>query len=479
MIGVVPHGAPGGIQVRWGANRRTRPVTQQNRRDGRRGSAGRVDSTGAAASRGLTRRAFLRAAAVAGAAAAAPLVLPARTLGLEGTVAPSERIVAGAIGVGGRGSSDLGWMMQEADVQLVAVCDVQKPRRDAAKKAVDAKYGNADCAVYRDMRDLLAERENIDILLIATGDRWHTVAASLAMKAGKDVYCEKPSTMTIAEGQALVATAKRHGRVFQSGMQRRSEPLFVFADELARSGRLGKIHTVRAHTLPFEMKRDWLPAQPEPPRDEMDWDLWLGPAPTRPYNEGYLGGCMAWLNYYDFGTGVAGWCSHTICQCQGAIDADLTSPVAYEYPKNETAEGFTARYASGVKLVLACEGWRGSCGVRYEGTDGWVSMADGYSVPDVSSPALLEDRTKLVQEYMGKNRRPMSHMRDFLDCVRTRRQTVAHPEVAHRSMSTCHAINISMLLKRNLTWDPAKEEFAADAEANRMRSRALRQPWQV
>jgi hypothetical protein len=226
------------------------------------------------------------------------------------------------------------------------------------------------------------------------------------------------------------------------------------------------------------MRQDWLPAQAEPPKEELDWDLWLGPAPWRPYNRGYLDGCMAWLNFYDFGTGVAGWCSHTLCQCQGAIGADLTSAVDYEYPGNTTAEGLAARYANGVNLVLSCGGWRGSCGVRYEGTDGWVSMADGYSAPDLSSPSLLAERKKLVQDYMDRHQRPMNHWRDFLNCVKTRRQTVAHPEVAHRSMSTCHVANICMLLKRNVKWDPVREEFVNDPEANRLRSRAVREPWQ-
>jgi predicted dehydrogenase len=393
-------------------------------------------------------------------------------------VAPGERIGLAAVGIGGRGSYDLSVALREADVQCLAVCDVQKAARERAKAAVDQHYGNQDCLASIDFRDLLA-RPDIDAFLIAPGDRWHTPLSVLAMAAGKDVFSEKPSTMTIAEGQALVATARRYVRVFQTGTQRRSEGPFVLADQLARTGRLGKVHTVWAHTLPFEMRRDWLPAQPEPPREELDWDLWLGPAPWRPYNPGYLGGCGAWLNYFDFGTGVAGWCSHTICQCQGAIEADLTSAVTYEYPKNDNAEGFTAHYANGVKLVLACGGWRGSCGVRYEGSEGWVSVADGYTTPDVSSPALLDQRQRLLQEYLDESRRPLHHIRDFLDGVRSRRQPVAHAEVAHRSMSTCHAINISMLLKRSLTWDPDREEFPGDDEANRLRSRALREPWRV
>lgn len=421
----------------------------------------------------LTRRAFLKRAA---AAAAVPYIVEATALGGGGRATPSERIVMGGIGLGGRGRYDLSAALQEADVQFVAVCDVRRQKREQAKAAVDRHYGNKDCVIYTDFRDVLA-RSDIDAIVTAPGDRWHTPISVMAMRLGKDVYSEKPSTMTIAEGQMLVDTARRYGRVFQTGTQRRSEAIFVFADELARTGRLGKIHTVKAHTLPFAMRQDWLPGQQEPPRDELDWEMWLGPAPWRPYNPNYLNGCGAWLNYYDFGTGVAGWCSHTICQCQGAIDADLTSAVEYEYPKNDTAEGFTARYANGVKLVLLCGGWRGSCGVRYEGTEGWVSAADGYTAPDVSSASLLKESRKLVQDYMAQNQRPMNHMRDFLNCVRTRRPPVAGPEVAHRSMTTCHAANICMLLKRNLKWDPTNEKFINDPQANRLRSRAMREPW--
>jgi predicted dehydrogenase len=427
---------------------------------------------------GMTRRNFLAATAVA------PLILPAAVLGRGGAAAPSERLVVAAIGNGGRGSYDLGVALHEPDVQFVAVCDVNRERRERAKATVDAQYGTQDCALYTDFREVLA-RPDIDAIIMAPGDRWHTSMAVLAMRAGKDVFSEKPSTMSIAEGQTLTATARRLGRIFQVGTQRRSEANFVFADELARSGRLGKLHTLRAHTLPFEMKHDLLPAEEVPAKNDLDWDMWLGPAPWRPYNKGYLGGCGAWLNYYDFGTGVAGWCSHTICQCQGVIDADTTSAVEYEYPNNATAEGFTATYANGVKLVLAVGDfknlgiWHGSCGVRYEGSEGWVTCADGYAGPEVSNPALLGERQKLLAAYQERERRVMNHMRDFLDSVRSRRQPVATAEVAHRSMSTCHAINLSMLLKRNLKFDPVKEEFPGDAEANRLRSRATREPWQV
>ena len=427
----------------------------------------------------MGRRDFLRTTALACGALAVPQMVPASALGRDGAVAPSERIIMGGIGLGGRGSYDLSILLQCPEVQFVAVCDVQKSRRDAAKHAVDGKYGNQACATFRDFRELLGQRTELNAVLIATGDRWHTPAAIMAMKAGKDVFCEKPCTMSVAQGQALVETARRQGRIFQAGMQRLSEANFVFCDEMARLGRLGKLQTVRAHILPWKMSRDLLPAQPEPEKETLDWDLWLGPAPMRPYNSGYLNGCMAWLDYYDFGTGVAGWGSHTICQCQSALGAMTSSAVEYEYSKNENAEGFTVKYANGVKMVLSAAGWRGSCGVRYEGSDGWVSVADGYPKPDVSAPAMLEDFDKVVKDYEARSQRPMHHIRDFLESVRRRRPCVASEVVAHRTMTTNHVINIAMLLKRDLKWDPEKEQCVNDPEANRLLSRAMRAPWHL
>jgi predicted dehydrogenase len=394
----------------------------------------------------------------------------------------------GGIGIGGRGGYDLGILLQEPEVQFVAVCDVRKVRRDAVKQQVDKAYGNGDCATYRDLREFIARRKDLDAVLIATGDRWHTPASIMAMRAGLDVFCEKPSSMSIAEGQELVAVARRYGRIFQSGMQRLSEANFVFADQLARTGRLGRLHTVYAHQLPFQMKTDWLPAEPEPAPEEVDWNLWLGPSPWRPYNAAYLRSCGAWLDYYDFGTGVAGWGSHTICQCQSGIDALTTSAIAYEYPGKDDADGLVCRFANGIKMVLNAQGWpkpgvpgmwRGSCGVRYEGSEGWVAIADNYARPEVSSAALLQDFDKLVRDYREQSGRPLQHIKDFLQGVRSRRGCVANETVMHRTMSTNHVANICMLLKRNVTWDPVKEEFPGDPEANRMRSRALREPWQV
>ena len=430
---------------------------------------------------GLNRRQFLKRAVAVSGAVTFPFIVPAAALGRGGAVAPSERVVAGGIGIGGRGTSDLQALMGESDVQFVAVCDVKRERREAVKKMVDEKYGNADCAVFRDMRELLAQRTDIDAVLIATSDRWHTTASCLAMSAGKDVYCEKPGSMTIAQGQAVVKTAQRYGRVFQTGTQRLSEANFTVANELLRLGRLGEVRTVRAHIAPWDsayMNRAWLPGVPQPPVEELDWDAWLGPAPWRPYNPSYVNG--GWHGQYDFHTSCIGeWGSHTFAQCHVALGLGDTSPVFYGYVKNDSSDGMVTRFANGVEMVLQRGGWHGSCGVRYEGSEGWVACADGYSRPEVSHPSLLADYAKLVQDYVARTGRAQNHMRNFLDCVRSRQITVSDPVVMHRSMSTVHAANIAMWLKRDMTFDPAKEEFVNDPEANRMRSRASRQPWQI
>ena len=428
------------------------------------------------------RRQFLKRAALAAGAAAFPNLIPSAALGRGGAVAPSERIVMGGIGIGGRGTADLrSGVLSEADAQFVAVCDVRKDRREAIKKMVDERYGNTDCAVYRDIREFLAARADIDAVLIATSDRWHATASVLAMRAGKDVYCEKPGSMTLEQGQAVVQAAQRYGRVFQTGTQRLSEANFTVADELLRLGRLGEVKTVRAHIAPWDsayMNRAWLPGEPEPPRDELDWDAWLGPAPWRPYNPRYVHG--GWHGQYDFHTSCIGeWGSHTFAQCHVALGLGDTSPVFYGYVNNDSSDGMVTRFANGVEMVLQRAGWHGSCGVRYEGSEGWVACADGYQRPDVSNPALLADYSKLLQDYMSRTGRRMGHMRNFLDCVRTRQQPVANAVVMHRSMTTVHAANVAMWLKRDMAFDPVKEEFVNDPEANRMRSRAMRQPWQI
>lgn len=432
----------------------------------------------------FSRRQFLARGTLAAGAIALPSLIPASVLGRDGTVPPSERIVMGGIGLGGRGSYDLGYMLNERDVQWVAVCDVLKRTRDTAKKMVDSKSGNSDCAAYGDMREFLAERTDVDAVLIATGDRWHALASVLAMRAGKDVYCEKPACLSMAEGKMVVETARRYGRVYQTGAQRLSEPAHVFAIEMARTGRLGPVHTAYADIRWRDGRlHDWLPGQPEPPRDELDWNVWLGPSPWRPYNAAYVNG-GGWYHHYDFATDVAMWGAHTVAQALAGMDADNLTSIDFEYAGPDAT--MVTRLSNGIKLVLfrvagsvwePCEYWHGACGERFDGPEGWAAAADGYTKPDVSSPALLRDYSKILTDYVGRTQRPLNHVRDFFDCIRSRRQPVANPEVMFRSMCICLAADVCEQLKRSLRFDLVKAEFVNDAEANRMRSRAMRPPF--
>jgi hypothetical protein len=444
--------------------------------------ASSVTNTNAAGG-AIGRRRFLKGAVAAGGVLAVPSVIPASALGRDGAAAPSERIVMASIGIGGRGNHDLNWMLSEKDVQFAAVCDVRKTRREYAKAVINDKYKTKDCATYRDIHKLLA-RPDIDGVVIATGDRWHALASIMAMRAGKDVYCEKPSCFTLAEGQQVVDTARRYARVYQTGTQRLSEANHVFAIEMARSGQLGKIHTVYADIRYRGGSRyDWLAAQPPPPKDEVDWDAWLGPCPWRPYNAKYVN--HGWYDFYDFATDVAMWGAHTIAQALAGIDMSNVTHMEMEY--GAPGETMVTHLSNGIKLVLyrvkgvscwkPCKYWHGSCGERFDGADGWAGAADGYSKPDVSSPELLSEFKRVLGEYTAKTQRPMSHVRDFLNCVKSRQATVAGPEIMRDSMSISLAADTCGHLKRNLKFDLIKREFTGDAEANRYRSRAMRAPW--
>lgn len=417
------------------------------------------------------RRGFLRGGlSAAGAAWSAPLFVPASALGLGGAAPPSGRIRLGGIGIGNRGRYDLGCFLQEPDVQFLAVADVQASRRQAVKKMADAKYGNQDCAMYRDFRELL-DRPDIDAVLIATGPNWHAAASIQAAKAGKDVYCEKPCTKTIVQSLALAETFRRTGRVFQGGMQRRNLPHFAYAVELARRGRLGRLRTLHAHPGGLGTgPSGWAPAEPAPPREEVDWDLYLGPAAWRPYSRRLM-------NAFNFekggglvGGGVLEWGSHCVDLCQWANGADLTEPVEYHPAEGDQA---SAVYANGVRLVMRNKGWLplGSCPVRFEGDAGWVETGDNGDMA-ASAPALLAGRGAKVAGYPANN-----HIRDFLDCVKTRGRPRANADVTCHTHIACHAAGIAILLRRKLAFDPRTAMFVGDEEANRLRSEAEREPW--
>lgn len=421
----------------------------------------------------VTRREVLSATAAA--AISLPWFVPSTALGGKGRVAPSDRIVLGGIGIRYRGTTVLNTMLPQPDVQFVAIADVRADQRRAVKALADKKYGDDACKMYRDFRELL-DRDDIDAVLIATGDRWHGPMSMMAAEAGKDVYSEKPCAITMELAGRLAESVRRNGCVFQCGTQRRSISNFIHAIDLAQDGKLGNLHTLHASIYELEDRHDWLPAQPEPPRDVVDWDMWLGPAPWRPFNRTYVDG--GWRGYYDFDSGakLLDWGAHTLDLCQAAAGADGSTPTEYEPLDVKDDNVIECRYSNGIKVVLRKSGWLGlgTCPVRFEGDEGWIETGDsGRSVVSLDSlRAELPDPT-----ITGTT--PTTHARNFLDCVKSRGKTACNEDVMRKSHVACHAAAIAWKLKRKLAFDPVKEEFVNDAEANKMRSRAMRPPWNI
>ena len=424
-----------------------------------------------------SRRKFLVQSALAASTLSFPTIIPARALGKDGAPPPSERVTLGVIGFGRRCTYVLKNFLTLNDVQCVALADVQAVRRDAGKKLVDETYGNSDCKTYRDLRELLA-RKDIDAVLIATGDRWHAPGSILAAEAGKDIYSEKPCGLTIELCQRLDDTIKRTKRVFQTGTQRRSLPHYAAAAELAQSGKLGKLQTLFASIYTPALRSEWLPGQPTPPRDEVDWNLWLGTAPWRPYNSKYVAG--DWRGYWDFDSGarLLDWGAHTLDLCQMANQSDDTMPV--EYTPSE--DKITCTYASGVKVVLDflkdAFGNRsphyitrlGTCPVRFVGSEGSVETGDAAEM--VVTMNGKEPTSQKWDRVKGMD--VIEHARNFVDCIKSRQAPICNSTVMRRSHIACHAASFAWLLQRPLRFDPVKEEFINDAEANGLRVRAER-----
>ncbi len=423
------------------------------------------------------RRQFLTQTAAGAAALVAPSFVPAAVLGREGKVPPSEQVTLGVIGMGRRCTYDLTSMLGLSDVRCVAIADVQQSRRDNGKKLVDDKYGSTQCKLYRDFRELL-DRKDIDAVLIATGDRWHAAASMMAAEAGKDVYSEKPCGLTIELCQRLDDTFKKTKRIFQAGTQRRSVPNFAVAVKMAQDGKLGKLHTLHASAYTPQLRTEWLPAQKTPDPKVCDWNLWLGPAPWRPYNKKYVDG--DWRGFWDFDSGakLLDWCAHTVDLCQWANQADHTMPIEYE----SSEKGIACKYANGVRLFIDFLkepfGNRdphyitrlGTCPVRFEGSKGSVETGDSGEIvvkPDV----LTED---IQQSKRVKGLDVTAHSRNFFDCVKSRQQAVCNSTVMRRSHIASHAAALSWILNRKLVFDPQKEEFTNDDEANRLRFRGSR-----
>ena len=432
----------------------------------------------------MNRRQFLKGAAVA---VAAPLIIPASVLGGAGRIAPSERIVMGSIGVGNMGFGDMSACMGVPGTQVVAVCDVKRAMRERAKQPVDAHYGNKDCAVYNDFRELL-DRGDIDALTIATLDSWHVLHALAAVRAGKDIYLEKPMGMSIQEIQVLRDAVHRYGRVFQFGTQQRSSQEFRQACEIARNGRLGKVHTIKVGVHAGAAERSGLKTYtPEPVPDGLDYNLWLGPAPWAPYTTARLV-YPHWFHISDYSLGyVSGWGIHHIDIAQWGNGTELSGPVEIEgsarFPDddalcdNPLSWNTRMKYANGVDLIFTGDepGFTGvRQGVTFEGPDGWVFVNRG--VIEAEPKSLLREPFDPDAVHL-----PVStlHQGNFLECVRTRQKTISNIDVAVRSDTVCQLAWCAFHLNRKLHWDPARELFINDPDANRKLIRSLRAPWRL
>lgn len=429
------------------------------------------------------RRKFLqRGVAAVGAAIAAPLVVSSSALGKDGAVAPSERIGMGFIGLGHQGGGHYaggawtylpGGYLGRPDVQALAVCDVRKARRQWAQQAAEERYSARlgkgayqACEAYIDFRDVLA-RKDIDAVLIATPIHWHALMTIMAARAGKDVYCEKPTALTLAESRAAVDAVERYGRVFQAGTQQRSEyeGKFRRACQLVRSGRIGKLKEVYAYHGGGGFSPGGKPGKASlPVPDDLDWDLWLGPAPWQPYDGN--------ANAHRFGWGDINWGQHHYDIVQWGMGADNTGPVEI----SQSGGHPEYRYANGV-VVHGCvppgEGWADG-GARFIGTEGQVTVHRSVFVTDPPELARLQ-----LGPHEGNTYYSDSHSGNFLQCIRTRQPTICNVQSTHRAISLHLLGGLSTMLNRTLKWNSDSEHFIDDAEADRMLSVAPREPWRI
>lgn len=430
-----------------------------------------------------SRREFLKQACC-GAITAPYIIVP----GLPGIVPPSRRITLACIGTGLQGSWDTRQFLHDPRVQIVAACDVDLQRAKAMASVIDDHYSRQSssghfkgCEVTQDFRELIARRD-IDAVLVATPDHMHSTIAVMAARSGKDIYCEKPLASTVAEGRAIVETVKRYGRVLQTGTQRRSGATFRHGCELVRNGRIGKLHTVRVGPgRGFHIQGNFTGQEsPQPVPPDFNYDLWLGPAPWVAYTPGRCHFNFRWILDYSEGyisdNGV-----HFVDLGTWGMGTDLTGPERIDGTAVFPTSGFydaptdfciTYTYANGLRLINSSSE---TFGVRFEGSDGWIHLSGGDVT--ASSDSIL--RSEIGPGDIHLRSGAPVHQADFIDCVLSRRLPAAHAEIGHRTASVCHLGYISCRLGRPLKWDPAREIFHDDISANRMLSRAMREPWSI
>jgi predicted dehydrogenase len=472
-----------------------------------------------------SRRAFLKiATATAAGAAAAPHIVPSSALGLDDTVAPSNRVIYGYVGCGNHGA---GWNFDQvfrcADAQIIAVCDVDESHLSAAKAKVDEHYGRQlgkdykGCATHGDFRELV-NRKDIDVVGVATPDHWHVIPAMMAAKAGKDVICEKPLTLTVAEGRLLCDAVKQAGRIFQTASENRSIDAYIRLIELVRGGVVGNIKHIEVR-LPVgntNMRvggegRDLFDAREveEPPKS-LNYEMWLGQAAKMPYIPARCHGNFRWNLAFSGGV-LTDWGAHIVDLAQWGHDTERTGPVSVEgkgdFPPRDAVHNAAATfdlhyvYADGVTMSVSAGqgdldpkvrhtgpvvGRTPNPGIRFEGSDGWIESHGWRGSLKASQRKMLDvvidpASVKLYRpsEIVARTNDIGGEHRNFVDCVKSRKPCYAPAETGHRTISIPHIGNIAMLLGRKLRWNPDAERFVDDAEADAMLSRKQREPWTI
>jgi predicted dehydrogenase len=418
----------------------------------------------------LSRRKFLKAGA---ATVALPCIIPASVLGAD---SPGKKITIGFIGTGDHGTTwNLHRYLELRDAKVLVVCDVDGARMRRAKAMVDAAYDNEDCATTKDFREVLA-RKDIDAVMISTPDHWHTLISVMAARAGKDVQCEKP-TLTIAEGKILIETIRSHGRVFQTSTEDRSLPEYHRMAELVRNRRIGKLQKIEV-ILP---KQPTFPGDPtpQPVPPDLDWEMWLGPAPFAPYTKDRVHFNFRWIWDYSGGI-ICDWGAHLFDTAQWANDTERSGPVEIEGTGTYWEGGLfntvkdydvTYRYANGV--IMTCK--PGNPSIKFVGTEGWVGNEGWRGKAQASSDTILNSVIGPEEIHLYTN--PEGEHDDFLKCVKSRKDPYFPVDIGHRVSTVCHLGNIAIKLGRKLKWNPKAEHFENDDQATAMLSRPMRSPW--
>lgn len=431
----------------------------------------------------VSRRRFFKTSA----ALAAPVIIPGSVLGLNGQVAPSNKITMGVLGWGMQGPGNTNNFLNMADVQVVASCNIDSEHQERALKAINGKYGNKDCKSFKDYREMMADK-SIDAIMQALPDNWHALTSIEAVKNGKDVYGEKPLARTINEQKAMVKAVQANNRIFQVGSQQRSDSEFHKACEIVRNGLIGKITRVEVglpggHTDFAGTAKD---TQPGDPPANLDYDMWIGPAQMEPYIKARVH--LNWRWNYNIGGGqLLDWIEHHGDIAHWGMDWDNTGaseikPIQVDFPAPDavwnTATKYRTELAYGdVTMVIAGGHDDIQGGTKFIGTDGWVWVNRGAfesSNPEFRKFSRLPEAQRKVSLFKSPG-----HHRNFIDCVKSREKPLCTIEVGHRSATAGHLSLIALKVNRTIKWDPVKEEIIGDAEATKLMGRDYRAPWKL